>query len=312
MNQILSVEDNSNKKKKQKKEKTKNKNSGPIEITNILKFFSIAILIFGVFMIGTGSYSMYKDSQNEVSNVKPTISVEQIQENQLKLKVTHNKELSSVKYNWNDEEDNEIGTNGKKTVEETIDIPTGSNILNITATDINGQVSTSQTTYTLQGDITIDITQEEDGNNIVITAIGKEQLSYMTYRWDDEEETKVDINDIETEQIIETKKGIHQLTVIVVDINNNTETKEMEIQGVTKPKLEITTDGSSNFIINASDEQGLKKIEFKINEQPYVLNLDGRTELEYQYPLVDGENLLDVTVYNQSDVMTNKKVIVRK
>lgn len=311
MNQILSIEDNGHKKKKEKM-KNKSRSNTPMEITSILKFFSIAILVFGIFIIGTGSYSMYKDSQDETSNVKPTISIEQIQENKVKLKVTHNKELSKVKYNWNDETENEVQANGKKSVEQTIDIPTGYNILNITATDISGQVSTSQTTYTIQGDITIDITQEEDGNNIVITASGKDQLSYMTYRWDEEEEIKVDINDTLLEQSIETKKGIHQLTVIVVDINNKTETKEIEIQGVTKPKLEITTDGSSNFIIKASDEQGLKKIEFKINEQSYVLNLDGRTELEYQYPLVDGENLLDVTVYNQSDVSENKKAIVRK
>ena len=43
MNQILSTDISGNKKK--------NKNSKPIEINNIVKFFAIAIIIFGIFNI---------------------------------------------------------------------------------------------------------------------------------------------------------------------------------------------------------------------------------------------------------------------
>ena len=71
MNQILSVDNGIKEKKKIKKEKTHN--NGPIKIEKILKFFSIAILVFGVFLIGSGSYSMYIDNKTKNSNTKPSI-----------------------------------------------------------------------------------------------------------------------------------------------------------------------------------------------------------------------------------------------
>ena len=81
----------------------------------------------------------------------------------------------------------------------------------------------------------------------------------MTYRWDEDEETKIDINDTSIETSIEIPKGLHTLTLIAVDENNKSETIEQEVNGVTRPNLLVTTDGSSNFIIKASDEQGIKK-----------------------------------------------------
>lgn len=314
MNQILSV-DNS------KKEKVKNnnmRNRGPIEIQTILKFFAISILIFGVFMIGSASYSMYKESSKEASNKKPVISATQTSETEILLKVTHDKALSELTYSWNDEELTQVSCNGKKEIETKIEIPVGINTLTVYATDINGQKSEYTKGYSVEEDININI--EAKGNNIVITANGKNQLSYMTYRWDEEEEIKVDINSDQIEETIEIPKGLHTLTVIVVDENNTTQTKEQEVNGVTKPKLEVTTDGSSNFIIKASDEQGIKRVEFIINEtEKYMLDLtrayesiEDRKEFEYSYPLHDGENKLEVTVYNESDVSETYRALVNK
>ena len=303
MNQILSIDNT-------KKSKIKNNNKQPVKTTSIVMFFAIALIIFGVFMIGSGSYSMYKDSVTGASS-KATITSYESGERKVTIKVENRKAISKLIYNWNGEDTIEIDCNGKKTVEEVIDMPTGTNTLNITVIDVNGQESKDQRTYTIQGDIDIEL--EVVGNNIKVTAEGKEELSYMTYRWDEEEEQRVDINDITIEQSIEIPKGLHTLTVIVVDVNNKSETKEQEIQGVTKPKLEVTTDGSDNFVINASDEQGLKKVEFIINEnERYMLNLEGRTELEYAYPLHDGENKLEVRVYNMDDISEISKVKLTK
>lgn len=313
MNQILSVDNT----KKEKVKKKKNKNSGPVEIESILKFFSISILIFGIFMIGSGSYSMYKESTKEVVENKPVIYVEQTSDTEILLKVTHDKAISKITYSWNDEEITEVQCNGKKEVETRIEIPSGTNTLTVYASDANGQEIEYQKAYTVEGDININI--EPEGNNLKITANGKNQLLYMTYRWDEEEETKVDINSDQMEQTIEIPKGLHTLTVIVVDENNKTETKEQEVNGVTKPKVEVTTDGSSNFIIKASDEQGIKKVEFIINEEEKymldlekALSLEDRKEFEYSYPLHDGENKIEVTVYNESDVTETFRALVNK
>lgn len=314
MNQILSI-DNS---KKEKVKKNKTRNNGPIEISSILKFFSIAILIFGIFMIGSGSYSMYKESTKEVVNSNPVIYVEQTSETEILLKVTHDRALSRITYCWNDEEATEVPCNEKEEIETKIEIPTGTNTLTVYATDANGQEIEYQKVYTLEGDININI--EPEGNNLKITANGNNQLLYMTYRWDEEEETKVDINSDQIEQTIEIPKGLHTLTVIVVDENNKTETKEQEVNGVTKPKLEVTTNGADKFIIKASDEQGLTRVEFIINEtEKYMIDLtrvyesaEDRKEFEYEYPLHDGENKLEITVYNESDVSETFKAFVNK
>lgn len=304
MNQILSTENIKEKKKRK----------GPAEISSVAKFFSISILIFGIFIIGTASYSMYKDYQDSQTITKPTVNVSQTGEDTIVLKVLHDKALAKVTYSWKDDEVIDLNVNGRKNIEQEIEIPTGTNILKIYAQDVNGQEINFTNTYTREGEITLDVTKQEDGNNIIISATGKSELSYLTYRWDEEEETRIDINNTQIEQEIEAIKGTHTLTVIVVDVNNNTETKEIEVQGVTKPKLEVAPDASgNNFVVTMSDEQGLEKVEFIINEtKKYRVMFDGKTEHEFSYPLEEGENKLNVTVYNTSGVTENRKVKITK
>ena len=202
-------------------------------------------------------------------------------------------------------EETEIQTNGNREVSETIDIPSGTNTLNIYARDINGQEVRYEQNYTIQGDITIDLSIESDG--LKITTQGKDQLSYMTYRWDEEEETRVDINNTSFEQTIEIPKGQHTLTVVVVDVNNKTETKEQEVKGVTKPTINISLDqenGELGFLVTVTDEEGLRRIEFTLNEEErYKQEFDDNTkEFSYKFPIKEGENKILVKAYNINDV----------
>ncbi len=322
MNQILSVQPpKPNKPKKEKRQKMRNNTGGgTIEVEKIVRFFAIILIVFGIIMIGSGSYSMYQNSQTGNTEAKPTISVQETSDTQLEIEVSHSTPLQRVTYNWNGQDPVELNASGKKSVTQTIEIPTGENTLNIYAVDQEGKETNYSRLYTREGDI--DINFEVDGSNLKVTATGKNQLSYMTYRWDEEEEQRVDINDMSTEQSIEIPMGQHTLTVSVVDINNTTETKEQEVKGVTKPTLEVTTDGSANFVIRASDDEGLTKIEVRIDEddnQKYVFNLDQiysldqRKQFEYnKFALHDGENKIEVTVYNESGVSETARVLVNK
>lgn len=299
MNQILAVEP-----KKKKEKKQKSSSSGPVEIRSILKFFAIITMIFGILMICSGSYSMYINTQTANRNAKPTINVVE-NGNSLELTVSHSRELVSVTYRWNNEEETEIQTNGNREVSQTIDIPSGTNTLNIYARDINGQEVRYEQNYTIQGDITIEFSVETDG--LKISTSGKDELSYMTYRWDEEEETRVDINNTSFEQTIEIPKGQHTLTVVVVDVNNKTETKEQEVKGVTKPTINISLDqenGELGFLVTVTDEEGLRRIEFTLNEEErYKQEFDDNTkEFTYKFPIKEGENKILVTAYDINDV----------
>lgn len=320
MNQILSVEQP----KKAKKQKVNNSyNSyngrGQIEVNKIVKFFAIVLIVFGIIMVSSGSYSIYNDTQIGNTQAKPTISVNEISETQLEIEVTQDTPLEKVTYNWNSENQVELDVNGEKSIKETIEIPSGENTLNIYASDKNGRETNYSRLYTRQGDITIN-EFEVEGNNIKVTANGKNQLSYMTYRWDEEEEQRIDINSMSTEQLIEIPIGQHTLTVSVVDINNNTETKQKEVKGITIPKVEITTDGSSNFLVRAEDTSGIKKIEIIFNGgtpqvidvESNVQNLEDRKRVEFKYPIQNGENRLEVTVYNETGETAVERVKATK
>ena len=246
MNQILSV-DNS---KKEKIKKNKKRSSGPIAIESILKFFSIAILIFGVLMIGSGSYSMYKEASEGTNEKGPSISVEQITNTEVLLKVNHDKALSQVSYSWNDEEATQIECNGRRQIETNIEFPSGTNNLKIHVKDVNGKDTEFSRVYTVEKDIEINI--EANGNNILLTASGKNNLSYMTYRWEDEEETKIDINDINLETSIDIPKGLHTLTIIVVDEN--------KLRNVDTPYICADIIKISKIIENENIQNDLSKV----------------------------------------------------
>lgn len=301
MNQILSTSmPTDNKKYKAQKQ---------ININAVLKFFVLALIIFGTICVGTGAYAFYKN-QMEIKdkNVQPTISTENKTDNIILLKITHPKVIEKVEYGWNDEEKMVINGNGGQYVEKEITIPSGTNILHVIIYDEIGNVIPYEKQYELKSNINL----EKSGNNIKIVYSGDKVINYMTYRWDDGEETRVEINQSSFEQEIEAQKGLHKLTVIVVDEDNNTETKEQKINGVSKPKVEVDIDDTrEHFVISASDEVQLEKIEIRLNEddgQKYVLNLKDRNlkELEYKLPieLQIGENLIEVTIYNINDVST--------
>lgn len=299
MNQILStsmpMDNNRN------KYKTKSHQSIPTK--SILKVFGIIILIFGIAIIGIGGYDIYQEQLKIIEeNLEPTISIENKTEKTILLKVMHKKVISKVEYAWNEAEPTVINGNSGKYIEKEITIPGGENTLHVLVQDENGKEITYDKEYEIESNINLEVS----GNKIKISYEGDTTISYMTYRWDEEDETTVDINDMVIDTEIEAKRGLHELTVVVVDENNNTDTKVQKINGVSKPKVKIEYDQEvKHFIIITSDDEQLAKVEFKLNyddSQTYVLNLEDMNmkELEYTLPMEmqQGENVLEVTVYN--------------
>lgn len=311
MNQILSTSMPIDDKKKKRK-----KNGQPVPIGSVLKFFVIAIFVFGALLIGAGTYAMYKNQGNQQGqNLEPTISIENKTDNTIMLKITHKKNIDRVEYSWNDEDKNIVSGNNGKYLEKEISVPSGTNTLYVLVVDEDGKEMTYEKQYELESNINIEVS----GNKIRITYEGDTTISYMTYRWDEDDENTVEINDTKVDEEIQAIKGLHTLTVVVVDEDNNTDTKKQKINGVSKPKITMGIDEErEHFVIQASDDEKLSKLEFRLNEdddQKFVLNLEEKNLKELQYVLPDtlklktGENIIEVTVYNSNGVSEETGIV---
>ena len=302
MNQILSTSmPMDNKKKKEKKV-----NTNPVAIKSILKFFAIAMLIFGIFTIGTGAYAVFKNqSEQQEQNLEPSISIEDKDEETILLKV--------VEYRWNDEESTVVNGNNGKYIEKQIKVPSGKNTLHVLVVDEDGKEIPYEKQYERESKINFEVS----GNKIKIIYEGDKKVSYMTYRWDEEEEKTIQINDTKIDQEIDAIKGLHTLTVIVVDEDNNTDTKVQKINGVSKPKITVAVDDAKqHFVIKASDDEKITTIVFRLNQddnQYYTLNIADMNYNDIQYvlpmELQSGENTIEVTIKNASGVTEESGII---
>lgn len=310
MNQILSTSmPMDNKKKKEKKV-----NTNPVAIKSILKFFAIAMLIFGIFTIGTGAYAVFKNqSEQQEQNLEPSISIEDKDEETILLKVVHKKNIAKLEYRWNDEESTVVNGNNGKYIEKQIKVPSGKNTLHVLVVDEDGKEIPYEKQYERESKINFEVSE----NKIKIIYEGDKKVSYMTYRWDEEEEKTIQINDTKIDQEIDAIKGLHTLTVIVVDEDNNTDTKVQKINGVSKPKITVAVDDAKqHFVIKASDDEKITTIVFRLNQddnQYYTLNIADMNYNDIQYvlpmELQSGENTIEVTIKNASGVTEESGII---
>lgn len=299
MNQILTTSTPTAKKTKTKR------SSGTADIKKVVKVFAITMMIFGVFMIGTGSYAIYKDNENKNAEITKPVITESLNEDSTAviLTVTHDKAIDRIEYSWNDGEVQTITGNGGKYIEQEIEIPGGTNNLNVKAVDIQGQEISTDKEYTAEEIINLAIS----GSKLKITAENETEIAYMTYRWDEEEEQRIDINATTVDQEIDIPMGEHNLTVILVDINNETITKEQKVKGVTKPNIEIRLDtAKENYLITITDDTGIQKINVIIRGEERTIESNGEKELKYKIGLNEGdENRLEITAYNVDGIASD-------
>lgn len=303
MNQILSMQ--------MQKEESINKNKGykssnnKIAVTSAVRLFAILILIFGIILIGDSVYGIVSSVPKEKDN--PSVSTESIGAEAI-IRIVTQKPLKQMTYRWGDGEETVVEGNGTVELEVTIDIPTGNNILNIKVTDYYGNETEYQKQYINQRTDntkpTIEISSV--GSKLNIRATDNTEMSYIAYKWNEEEETRVDIDEnaqdkktLETR--IEVKKGQNTLTIIAVDKDGNRETRTETIKGANKPTFEITSEGN-NLLINAKDEEGISKISITVDG---VTTDTGNTpinqkEVTARQELTSGSHTITVIVTNMS------------
>ena len=127
-------------------------------------------------------------------------------------------------------------------------------------------------------------------------------------------EKEVEVNDTQYKTEIEAIKGEHTLTVYAVDENGN-ETKEVKkIIGTTKPKIQISK-GDDCFVITATDESGIDKVVIKRTSDNKSFTMkakDNEKEYKCEFPLEEGENRIEITVYNINGATEQAKAKLTK
>ena len=237
MNQILSTEMNKNKTKS---------NSTVIDIKKVVIFFAIIIIIIGIVMAVKGIITTTNNLNNkvEVEQTAPEVEMEQGDE-EISLVINHDKPIIQVTYNWNDGQDITINGNNRTNITQTITLPDGTNKLTVKVTDEIQSVATIEKTFTkIEAEISLAFTLVENNSKINITATDTKEMAYLTYKWNNEEMKKVELEEnaedkTSLEVNLEIPEGVNTLTVIATNKSGQTKSKTQKIEGIASPKISV-------------------------------------------------------------------------
>ena len=316
MNQILLTNNDNNKKKSNK---YKGDNSG--DMKKIIIFFSITIIVFGILIAGVYGYKIYKNQNKEEKEIqKPKLSLEQIG-NEAKVITEADAGINKIIYSWNDGEVIEEEKNGITNFEAAIEIPEGHNILKIKVIDLKGQEIETEQEFNLEEDKEapkVEIDEElllREGKLKITATDENNKIKYITYKWNDEEETTVqaeDENQTSLEITIDVKRGQNILKVTAVNGIAKEKTLERSLKGVNEPKISVTRQGN-NLYMRITHDMGFKKVVFTVNGQDYIYdeNYSGynseQQELYYQFNLKQGENTVIIHAISNEDTQREYK-----
>ncbi len=297
MNQILMTE---NKKKKEKK------SSGPVEIKGIVRFFAFVILIFGLTLVGEGSYAIYKEAEENDPATMPIVTIGRLNDTAV-IYVEHTVEISTITYSWNNGEETVLPEGGL-TAQETILLPNQNSVLNITVEDMNGKRVNYKKQYNIEGmDITkpvIEVEVEDGNKKMTITATDDTEIAYLSYQWENEEPVIIEPTEegqFKITEELDLTPGTRKINIIAEDINGNIEKIEKEIVATTSEPTMQLIQNASQIIIEASDEDGLAEIKLNLNGKQYVNKLNGEKNIQLgPVALQEGNNTILVEVTNVS------------
>lgn len=297
MNQILFTQDK--------------RNSNSQDTKKIVLFFAVSLIIFGFILFGQGVYGIVKKDSTQVNkdDETTTISLQQNNSGEVIINVNSQTIISELIYYWNSEASQTISGNGNTTMQQIITMPAGQNTLTVKTIDVNGKQKTETQTFKLDVDKP-NISLSVIGNKIKIAVDSKADLAYITYKWNNEQEKKMDMTTFEDKTKFETEieipKGKNTLMITAVDIYENKSEKSQEINGISKPVIEPTINEPYITFTVTSEEDDIKTIEFFYNGKNYKITEDAikksqnAKKVSYKLTLEKGKNTLIVKATTQN------------
>lgn len=296
MNQILFTSNNNN-------------NYNKIDTKKIIKIFAIAILIVVAIICAVKGYEIYQNKKGNISSVEPEIVITGGDTKEATIKVNWEDGIQYLVYTWNDENENRVNLNGSTSFERIVEMPEKSiNTLKVEVVSTKG-VSKSKTEVF---ENSIDNTKPKlDSITIIdkklnIEASDDSGIKYLAYKWENEEEIIINATEEDSKKIkveIDIQRGTYKLQIRVVDIYDNEEKLSKLITGVNAPEITVIKYGDK-VNVSVTHDRGFKKIEFVINDALYVYDDEyskydkNKTTIELEFPLKEGENLVQVTAYS--------------
>lgn len=298
MNQILFTQDK--------------RNSNSQDTKKIVLFFSVSLIIFGLILFGQGVYGIVKKDSTQVNkdDETTTISLQQNNSGEVIINVNSQTIISELIYYWNSEASQTISGNGNTTMQQIITMPAGQNTLTVKTIDVNGKQKTETQTFKLDVDKP-NISLSVIGNKIKIAVDSKADLAYVTYKWNNEQEKKMDMTTFEDktkyEVEVEIPKGKNTLLVTATDIYENKSEKSQEVKGIAKPVFAkpVINEPYITFTVTSEDDD-IKTIEFFYNGKNYKITEDAikksqnAKKVSYKLTLEKGKNTLIVKATTQN------------
>lgn len=184
---------------------------------------------------------------------------------------------------------------------------------NVGNTPSNGQAG-NNTNTTPSGQekieyIKITFDSELGGVKVKASSLTDMKIESITYWWEEEEKTTVEVSDMQYETVIPSKQGTHYLYVEATDENGNKKEAQQLVIGASGPEVTILTDGVSNYVVRVKDDEKIDKIEIILNGEIEEIEVNSK-EYEYKVAIPQGDSLIEVTAYNIYGLSTNKKAKV--
>lgn len=236
--------------------------------------------------------------------------------NTITVAMSSNVVIEKGEYSWNDGVTCIIEGNSSADLTQDLTIPAGdNNVFKLTVTDTNGKTKDFEATYSGQpaADVeppVIELTPPSDSNvdsgaKLQITAKTTTStiLSYMTYQWDNGEETKIEPTDDQTTitATVDIPDGSHTITVVAVKENGVDATGQGTYTSVKKPQINVTQDG--NYLdIKITDDKAVTAADITLNGKAKVLTPDrfGGPVVEVNIEMNDSDNSADSTDSSQN------------
>lgn len=293
----------------------------------VIRVFAILLMLFAIGLIGSGVYSLMQNNNTSSNNNTNTIATNTNQatinaiideaNSQVILTVDSEVAISRLVYNWNTNTEMTIDGQNQLTLEEEIDLPSGNNTLNVKVIDVQGNETNQSFDFESESgediispNLVLELTDE---NNLLITATDETEMNFLTYRWNDDQETTVYVEDDAEDRTtisveIEVPVGTNTITVVAVDNSSryNTVTETRTLIGVTEPEIsyEVSADGSE-ITFYCTHERGIKEIYYTLNGQQYAVTYTEEegypTRAEFTQAWDEGYNYILLTVTSSED-----------